>query len=216
MSSYKFNTGIEELDKMLGVNKGKKGEKIYNKIVLIKGGPGSGKTTLGLQIINNHLKTENNIAGYVSLEIEPNVSCDYVENNFCFNEFSKDSGRFYRTSKKELIDSLRDYYNPETLHSPKISDVIFSCLRNGTGKKLENDNACKIIFFDSLNVLIELIHSVVDKDMNDREIIKSICDINREADPDSTKDKNTIFIFSVEYHPVWGLDIPAILTPLVR
>jgi len=204
MSTYKFSTGINVLDKMLGLSNEKKGGKTYNKIVLIKGGPGSGKTTMGLQIINNHLKTEKFIAGYVSLEIEPDVSCGYVAENFLFKEFRKNSDRFFKTSKEELIRSLRDYYNPETSHPPKLSDVIFSCLKNEEDENLKNDDAYKIIFFDSLNVLIDIIHSVVDKKMDDREIIKSICDINRSTEQEGVRDKNTIFLFSVEYHPAEG------------
>jgi len=204
MSTYKFSTGINVLDKMLGLSNEKKGGKTYNKIVLIKGGPGSGKTTMGLQIINNHLKTEKFIAGYVSLEIEPDVSCGYVAENFLFKEFRKNSDRFFKTSKEELIRSLRDYYNPETSHPPKLSDVIFSCLKNEEDENLKNDDAYKIIFFDSLNVLIDIIHSVVDKKMDDREIIKSICDINRITEQEGVRDKNTIFLFSVEYHPAEG------------
>jgi hypothetical protein len=220
MTTPYFKTDIAVLDKMLGIDKKVEAEinndlaKINNdRIVLIKGGPGSGKTTLGLQILNNHLKrngiegSTTFIAGYVSLEIDPDLSIEYASKSFQFDKLNEKSPNFYYKSNEKLRDSIKEFYNPKESHPPKLSDVIYKCLE--IKQTPENKEAFKIIFFDSLNILIDIIHSVVDKNMNEREVIKSICEIDRGKDKnkrgkDKNDNENTIFLFSVEYHPILG------------
>ena len=72
-------TGINALDEMLG------GRGIpYGSTVLIRGGPGTGKTTLALQIVRQHLKTEGHVAAFVSLEKEPAKVIEYANAAFNF------------------------------------------------------------------------------------------------------------------------------------
>jgi ABC-type glycerol-3-phosphate transport system substrate-binding protein len=218
MDAPYFKTGIKELDTMLGIEKNSNGKKENNnRIALIKGGPGSGKTTLGLQVLHNHLKRNKEkdkkdntqfVACYVSLEIDPKLSSEYASSRFNFTELT-DKVNYYQNSKEELKKSLENFYRPDGVHLPKLSDVIFDCLKNKEGIKLsqDNDDKLKVVFVDSLNVLIDMIRSVVDKNVNERDIIKSICDIDFNNESDKEKDdknKNTIFVFSVEYHPTWG------------
>ena len=210
MKKESFYSGIPELDTLLGKDYEKTEEKNYNKLILIKGGPGSGKTTLGLQILNNHLKrnkSSNNRynAAYVSLELEPKVSYEYASRCYNFLHLNDIEPNFFLTTREELKESLENFYNPQKSHPPKLSDVIFDCLKNRNNQKLKNDNSYKIIFFDSLNVLIDFIHSIVDKQViSERDIIKSISEIDRTSKKDDNAETNTIFLFSVEYHPSFG------------
>ena len=203
MTATNFKTEIKELDKILGVEnratvmKSKESQEpeSNDKIILIKGGPGSGKTTLGLQILNNNLKNSKcDVVGYVSLELDKDTSVNYAANSFNFEylvEKKEGKTNLKSTSKEKLHKSIEKFYNPESSHPPKISDVLCDCLDLDTKK-----DQSTIIFIDSLNILIDIIRSVVDVRINERDIIKSICDINRK--------KNIIYIFSVEYHPALG------------
>jgi KaiC/GvpD/RAD55 family RecA-like ATPase len=107
MTTPHFKTNIQVLDKMLGIDKKVEAEINNDRILLIKGGPGSGKTTLGLQILNNHLKRNEEegsttfIAGYVSLEIDPELSIEYASKSFQFER------RAYKINQR-LLQSERE------------------------------------------------------------------------------------------------------------
>jgi hypothetical protein len=67
-------TWILELDKMLGLSKDSAKEEVRLKpgrILLIRGEPGSGKTTLALQILSENIKEGNNDFLFFSLETNP-------------------------------------------------------------------------------------------------------------------------------------------------
>ena len=74
-----IETGIPALDRMLG-GKGLP----HPSIVLLRGGPGSGKTTLALQIIASHLRSDNpkGYAAFVSLEADPERTIEYANATF--------------------------------------------------------------------------------------------------------------------------------------
>jgi RecA/RadA recombinase len=189
-----FRTGIKELDKMLGST----GIPPQN-IIIIKGGPGSGKTTLGIQIINNHLKYENCNAGFISLEVDNKIVLSYAKQNFGFSNLDQEN--LFVTSSDSLRKTIKDYFDPEKSHL-ELSKALINNLKNGN-THIENNNSYKtILFFDSLNILIDTIQSSIqeisENEISRREIIKSICRL-KNGDQDSFE--NTIFIFSVEYHP---------------
>jgi len=73
-NKWKMKTGINALDKMLGAGIP------TGSLVLLRGGPGSGKTTLALQIVANHLRAqEGNLAVFISLEKDPTEVLEHVK-----------------------------------------------------------------------------------------------------------------------------------------
>ena len=110
------STGIDELDRLLG------GGFAPGTVVLLRGGPGSGKTTLGLQLIDRHLtraiqsadrdKSEVGAAVFLSLEVEPTRALTHVNESFGFfssvlKYVTKDVGRILRVDPR-LIAWGRD------------------------------------------------------------------------------------------------------------
>ena len=82
-----MNTGIEQLDRLLG------GGFDPGSVILLRGGPGSGKTTLALQLLDRHLAQGNaNSSGdselgagvFLSLEVEPDRALLHVNRSFGF------------------------------------------------------------------------------------------------------------------------------------
>ncbi len=76
-----MKTGIAVLDEMLG------GDGIPDgSVVLLRGGPGTGKTTLALQIAADHLAQDDthNYAIFISLETTPKLATKHVARAFGF------------------------------------------------------------------------------------------------------------------------------------
>jgi hypothetical protein len=92
-SLREFRTNIPPLDRLLGYRESlNSGTGIYpGDIIVIRGGPGSGKTTLGLQIISSYLASdecrfmENNPAAiFLSLETDPKKAIRKVKRDYNF------------------------------------------------------------------------------------------------------------------------------------
>ena len=67
-------TGFATLDEMLG------GGIPWGNIALLRGGPGSGKTTIALQMIAHFLaENSNSVAYYFSLELDPTSTIDHAK-----------------------------------------------------------------------------------------------------------------------------------------
>jgi len=74
-----FYTYDPTLDAMLGLDQKKNNGLKPGSIILLRGGPGSAKTTLSLQILRNHIaKNGNSSAVFVSLEVDPQAALDHV------------------------------------------------------------------------------------------------------------------------------------------
>ena len=148
MANAILKTGISALDAMLG-DKGIPS----GSIVLVRGGPGTGKTTLALQIIANHLaqkrqeKKQNEYAAFVSLETDPDRAVQHAKEAFGFRL----EGRFvtlgrkrfekifpFRKIPKDFADKIRKVLEDE---------VIGTLVARGF------ENLEGLIVFDSLNLL---------------------------------------------------------------
>ena len=114
-----MKTGISTLDQMLG------GKGIPDgSIVLLRGGPGTGKTTLALQIAANHLAAEtmgvNNFVIFTSLELPPERA---VKN---FQALIPDKRSFFdpnETPKKYMPININKFYNTIDKAIDKTNDI---------------------------------------------------------------------------------------------
>ncbi len=91
-AAREFKTNIEPLDKLLGYSPDPLGGTGIHPgdIIVLRGGPGSGKTTLGLQIISKFLEsddclyTQDLAAIFLSLEVDPARAIEKVTKDFHF------------------------------------------------------------------------------------------------------------------------------------
>ncbi len=91
-AAREFKTNIEPLDKLLGYSPDLHGGTGIRPgdIIVLRGGPGSGKTTLGLQIISKFLEsddclyTQDLAAIFLSLEVDPARAIEKVTRDFHF------------------------------------------------------------------------------------------------------------------------------------
>src|SRR4051812_46321974 len=95
-----LKTRIYTLDRMLGADSGAPPE-VAGEVVLLRGAPGSGKTTLGLEILARHLLHDTDaIAAFVSLEVAPDLAISAVKAKITDEAFSAlDTAR--KTSQKD-------------------------------------------------------------------------------------------------------------------
>ena len=202
-----MKTEIKELDALLGNESIQPGS-----IIVIKGGPGSGKTTLGLQILNNNLKAyrenggEEINAGFISLEVPFKKAIDYARSLYGFYELMLNKENFYYASKDDIKISIESIF--EKSHPVDLSKPFKECLKKGN-KNLTRGKI-NILFVDSLNILIDLIHTIKTNkatpnnqsitEFSFREIINLICGTAMSGLTNKSK-PDTVYIFSVEYHP---------------
>ena len=136
-------TGIGELDRLLGGGLPRTGT------VLLRGGPGSGKTTLCLQILYNILAGHPGSMGvYVSLEVEPAKAVRHMKNAYGKDLRLFRDGHFATLSHEELCARRG--------HHPRQVKVFVNSLLDKLAR-LQVDGAWpKIIVVDSLSVLVNL------------------------------------------------------------
>jgi len=199
----RINTGIDALDAMLGA-----GIRM-GSTVLLRGGPGTGKTTLALQIIKKHSEQTQGCAVLISLEKDPQEVVEYANTAFGFGiKLLEDRLETSTTSKvktpstllcisrKEVEETIRDNLNvgQQETEPVVIGDIITDIIGNKL-KPLEMPPVQEafvptLIVVDSLNTFASIILKVAgskltsDKwDMRDalRIIWDAIQDYPREA-----------------------------------
>ena len=88
-----FKTNIQPLDKLLGYDEtlGSGTGIKPGDIIVLRGGPGSGKTTLGLQIMSRYLESDDHrgagnkpAAVFLSLELDPEKAIEKAERDYGF------------------------------------------------------------------------------------------------------------------------------------
>ncbi|HET6442576.1 MAG TPA: ATPase domain-containing protein [Phycisphaerae bacterium] len=149
-----MRTGIKALDKMLGAGIP------TGSLVLLRGGPGSGKTTLALQIVANHLREDNEdnkaLGVFVSLEKDPEIVLKHVDDTY----------RLGLGGNPNLLLLTREDLEKGCLLHP---DLPFSYnfgwfLGTFLDKKLSASSQDRrvLVVIDSLNVLVDLVLQVFD------------------------------------------------------
>lgn len=197
-----IKTEIKELDSLLGNEEIKEGS-----IIIIKGGPGSGKTTLGLQILNNNLAKQRKSAYkdkdsdklqavFLSLEVPHKSAIEHVKSSYNFHELDSDKSLLIPFLKEEFKNYLTKRISEfkETGYDDIISKVFSDYFAE---HNINQDLKKCIIFIDSLNLFIDIILQTLKEETNLRNIIHQICDVATKGINNSIK---PVFIFSVEYH----------------
>ncbi|MGD2034283.1 MAG: ATPase domain-containing protein [Bacteroidales bacterium] len=203
-----YKTNIPELDALIGRQRIKPGT-----ILIIKGGPGSGKTTLGLQILKKHLEKNISLEGtfcaaFISLEIPHAKILNYVNVSYHFGLTcdKNDCDRYlFVASREDIEKEISQSFSNETHIDP--GDAIFQSLKHldcelGEENKEEQksfeeykrNNSYNFIFIDNLNILVDIITDQTTYNLDIRKALNYICRSFTE------EPNNTVFIFSVEYH----------------
>ncbi|HUU17810.1 MAG TPA: ATPase domain-containing protein [Sedimentisphaerales bacterium] len=111
MDSEWISTGIKELDSLLGKGSGYGSDaRGFRRgcVTLVRGEPGSGKTTLVLQILSDYLKSDkNNKAVLFSLEEDSLDLLGRMDRNFHFELASKASREGTSDSQLYCLDATR-------------------------------------------------------------------------------------------------------------
>jgi archaellum biogenesis ATPase FlaH len=189
-----FATGIRSLDQLLGsgIQEG--------TIVLVRGGPGAGKTTLTMQMLEHYLEPKdageraNRRAALFSLESPPGEVLRRARTNFFKALPERANDRLLLVNRSEMVDVLEET-SPGALHEELKRRL------NDTVKKLSAGRSSRtppLVIIDSLNVLVGLAPGA-DK----REQVHAICCWFRdlvERKPEH-KAPRPIIILTAEHHP---------------
>jgi len=156
---YSVHTGVSALDQMLG------GQGIPpGTIVLIRGGPGSGKTTLSLQMMAHHLRDPQNSGCYLSLESPPDEVIRESQRKF---GFSLDFRRLSTIPRDSL--EVRFYGQDDPL---KRNSLIAEALSEALEKA--SDPARALVVIDSLNLFVDIVCEAYPT-VNRRAVVHSAC-----------------------------------------
>jgi len=217
-----MSTGIQELDRLLG------GGFDPGTVVLLRGGPGSGKTTLGLQLIDRHLtrairsaEHEENQVGaavFLSLEVDPIRALKHVKKSFGFfgsmvRPVRSDPGsiqidpRLILWGRKELATRLAVKLNEadvkagkERIFLPKWLGDEFKSAVEKRKPRVAMDRC--LIVVDSLNALIRLLFEYSAKRLPaDDQAFLNIRDIlDGLGIMVRTQLEESVVVFAQEYH----------------
>ena len=212
-------TYIYSLDRLIGLSDKTSDDQkdLKGKVVLIRGEPGSGKTTLALQIVSSilqHCEDEHECGAYLSLEQDPKATLVQIKNTFKFLDDStknriqivkaEEIERFLHRSlpsfaKSEFknISSVIDDFKKNSFQQAIVTALALVC-SHIFGKTSEIDfkstpQKPSIVFIDSLNAFVSHL-SVHFKDVSLRVLLnllaKSLMVVFNES----------LLIFSSEFH----------------
>jgi hypothetical protein len=213
-----MSTGIQELDRLLGdgLDPG--------TVVLLRGGPGSGKTTLALQLIDRHLArairspddSGNGVgaAVFLSLEVKPDRALSHVMESFGFFPYLAEipltdgqvvvagSTRLIQWGRGEVIQELKKRASPEgvVLVPESLGDAIVSTIQESRDRIPLS--RCLIVV-DSLNALLgTLLHYYrQQKPPPSRWTLPLIRDVlHGLGDMVRTTLEDSVVVFTQEYH----------------
>lgn len=169
---------------------------IVPRVIVIKGAPGTGKTTLGIQMLIDGAKSRTNCV-YLCSNDAPNsvksiaLGYGFVPNEKTFEEISKDYIEI--RDIRENIDS--SIVNPEIGFNPLSSqgkskwEQLTQWSKYVFSKSLEEEKGIDLLIVDSLN-LAQLYESKNDGNLSDREQLFELIG--------SYKKKNFITVFLLE------------------
>lgn len=140
----------------MGYNADEDGRKLGSvppgSVILLRGGPGCGKTTLALQILNEFLMASDHVGVFVSLERPPAEVVNYVENEFKFGNLRD---RLELVGRDRLEESLVELRHPRDT-GYEFADQIQEIVKRF---KTKRSNPAVLVVVDSLMLLIDMMRS---------------------------------------------------------
>lgn len=147
MEQVAVKTGVFELDVLLG------GGIKPGSIVLVRGDPGSGKTTLAIQLLAKHLQRSNHTwAVFLSLEDDPGKALERAQNAFNFGSPLANKRLFLR-DRSHILDLLQT----DDRRYRALNDLPLHKTAKSNGHLFDpdpNETANALVVIDSLNLLV--------------------------------------------------------------
>jgi RecA/RadA recombinase len=229
-----ISTGIRELDTLLGKGPPPLGQDPFpdddgdgirqGNVVLIRGEPGSGKTTLGLQVLSKYLSQQDNKAILFSLEENASQLLKRMDASFNFHlQEKRENNLLYCVNAQEVIEKLAIAIGSV---QKEIDQAMTDGLKSGTSfstlalvfkvvcEKIADalvpeatwQNELKkgslLILIDSIDAFMGALKQVVRID-EPRVLLKTACDYlrngGREPSAKTGDMANTLLLMS-EYH----------------
>jgi len=175
-----ISTGVAELDKMLG------GGLNDTMVVLLRGGPGSGKTTLAMQIVHNIVSapTSPGVAIVVSLETPPGRLRGHMKSAYGIDLTEGEARSRVKYVDGELL--LKEISEVDATQWTTQGSRIVQALWQHAGTLTQQFQGTppglvpKVIVFDSLVVLPELLRSAGSV-TDDRQLFRDISSAARKV-----------------------------------
>jgi archaellum biogenesis ATPase FlaH len=206
----KMKTGISTLDRLIGIE-ADTGEIKPGSIILLRGGPGSGKTTLALQILAEHMKTIAAQGSFVSVELKPGEIIDHLKEKFCFGVESRAGIRLPENSLDKVILISRENYD-----SNPACRNLGDCIRKTLKKHKEQADLqtvfrdiCEMIrggaaapdprfiVIDSLNALLSML-SAFCPEFRKQDLRGQLQELAKAS---RNNLQESVVLFTAEYHP---------------
>ena len=201
-----MNSGMKELDRLLGYDPEKGaareiGSIPIGSVLLIRGQPGSGKTTLALQIIDRYLQSGRRRAAFISLESAPQAVVEHAYDTFGFYNLKRSNDgkvkNLVELNRDELWEALGEFSKAT---SDQFGEKLVGCIaarspgydprKANTGHESEE----LLIFVDSLLLLADIASRKLEDGHNLRTGLNCI------RDSAKSQLKNAYLIFTCEYH----------------
>jgi len=184
--------GIDALDMMLGAT-----GILQGSTILVRGGPGTGKTTLALQIINEYVKTAQNFAAFISLEVDPERAILYADDRFHFDIKSRvDSHQVKLIGRSHIAEELKTRLFTKTGISKvdEIGNVIETLF---SGQLKPGNGGINLVVIDSLNAFANMVlwwarKAKISDGLDLRDAVQMICESVRGSRED-------VLVFIGEY-----------------
>ena len=165
MNNYTWKTGFPALDKMLGFERpawqrasiiaNTNGKPLKGQIVLLRGAPGTGKTTLGLQMLLNHVVSKDSSTGlFISLEADPKRVLDSMKaGNRLPKHLLAKSDRLITLGRDQCSNQI------SSADATTFERLFPEIIRNTLGTNDSDLIPPPLIVLDSLNLLGDLLRA---------------------------------------------------------
>lgn len=218
-----MHTGITQLDRLLGYDPNKDEDKIgsipIGSVILIRGQPGSGKTTLALQIIDRYLKGGRRHAAFISLESHPKRTVDHACKTFAFENLKRQGDTVPKLVELDRNEVSRLFGKEKCDSTTEFANNLIKCIKE---KLPEYDPQNDDIGSESNQILIFVDSLLLLADMASQSIRQGDIrgGINSIRDSIKSSLKYACIIFTSEYHQHQSLfyescycDIEILLSP---